>query len=236
VKLIFYSLLLTCLTQCNQPATPPSANVFKTTAITQAKSYDAIKNEIAVKRVDYKKVYFSSNTLQQKALLKEICAYWAGCLSNELFDQWNGTTWDFNGVANHPGDGSIACGYFVTTLLRDMGLVINRQKLATCASSEMMKKLAPNQKLLNLSYLDYHAFNERLKNTGTAVYIIGLDFHTGFIVNDGSETWFIHSNYINRRGVTKEPVATSAALRASKTRWMVSLTGDKDFLVNWLKK
>lgn len=232
MKLIFYSLLFACLTQCNQPATPAPAPQ----AIVVAKSYTIIQEEIDRKRVAYKNLYFSSNPVQQKVLLNEINAYWAGCISNELYNQWKGTSWDFNGVANYPGDGSIACGYFVTTLMRDMGVAINRQKLATCASSEMMKKLTPGQQLSNLSYLNYDAFNDRLKSTGTAVYIIGLDFHTGFIVNDGSETWFIHSNYINRRGVTKEPVATSAALRASKTRWMVSLTGDKDFLVNWLKK
>jgi hypothetical protein len=67
------------------------------------------------------------------------------------------------------------------------------------------------------------------------VYVIGLDFHTGFIVNDGTENWFIHSNYIGRKGVTREPVSTSAALNASKTKWLVSLTQDQDFLQRWLR-
>jgi len=33
----------------------------------------------------------------------------------------------------------------------------------------------------------------------------------------------------------EEIVLISAALKASKTRWVVSLTNDKDFLERWLK-
>jgi hypothetical protein len=98
-----------------------------------------------------------------------------------------------------------------------------------------MKSLTPGQPLKNLSYLDYESFNNKLKDLGKGVYIIGLDFHTGFIVNDGTENWFIHSNYIARKGVTKEAILNSAALRSSKTRWLISLTNDKGFLQRWLK-
>ena len=117
-----------------------------------------------------------------------------------------------------------------------MGLKVNRRKLSVCASSQMMKSLVPKQPLKNISWLSYPDFNEKLKDFGKGVYIIGLDFHTGFIVNDGKENWFIHSNYINRKGVTKEAVINSAAFQSSKTRWVVSLTGDKDFLQRWLKE
>jgi hypothetical protein len=51
-------------------------------------------------------------------------------------------------------------------------------------------------------------------------------------VNDGHENWFIHSNYIQQKGVTKETVLDSDALKISKTRWMISLTGDIDFCIN----
>jgi hypothetical protein len=83
--------------------------------------------------------------------------------------------------------------------------------------------------------MDYRSFNDKLTELGKGVYIIGLDFHTGFIVNDGKENWFIHSNYIGRKGVTKEAIMNSDALKASKTRWLISLTNDKSFLERWLK-
>ena len=36
---------------------------------------------------------------------------------NRLIPQWYGTPWDFHGTAEYPNSGSIACGYFVTTIL-----------------------------------------------------------------------------------------------------------------------
>jgi hypothetical protein len=161
--------------------------------------------------------------------------FWVNAISVDLYTKWKGTPWDFNGHTMHPQQGTIACGYFVSTLLKDMGLPINRSKLAICPSSVMMRSLVPGKPLKNYSGLDEQSFNDKLKYLGKGVYVVGLDFHTGFIVNDGNENWFIHSNYIGRKGVTREPVLGSAALNVSKTKWLVSLTQDKDFLQKWLR-
>jgi hypothetical protein len=170
------------------------------------KSYTEIKDDIAAKRKQFAAKY-SSITVSAQA---EISDYWVNAISNELYIKWQNTPWDFNGITTEPQQGTIACGYFVTTILRDMDLRLNRIKLSTCASSEMMKSLTPMQKIKNLSYLSYPDFNATVRRFGKGVYIAGLDFHTGFIVNDGTENWFIHSNYIGRKGVTKETVLNSA--------------------------
>ena len=52
---------------------------------------------------------------------KQAVDFWVNGISHHLFSQWKKTAWDFNGTATKPGDGPIACGYFVTTLLRDIG-------------------------------------------------------------------------------------------------------------------
>jgi hypothetical protein len=117
-----------------------------------------------------------------------------------------------------------------------MDLKIQRQKLAVCPSSTMMRTISQRQKIENLSNLSYDDFNKSLQQFGKGVYILGLDYHTGFVVNDGKENWFIHSNYIRRIGVVKETVMNSAALRSSKTRWLISLTNDKQFLYRWLTR
>ena len=160
--------------------------------------------------------------------------YWVKMMTNDMYRYWKATPWDFNGIATAPGKEPIACGYFVTTLLKQAGCKINRTKLATCASLEMMKSLVPHQKVSNLSKLDMPTFNKKIIAWGKGLYVIGLDFHTGFIINDGNETWFLHSNYIGRKGVMKEKIMESTALQASKTKWIVSLTADQDFLQNWL--
>ncbi len=197
-------------------------------------SYKEIKDSIANYRKQFAAKY-SKSLPRSIAANEALNEFWISSISNTLFTKWENTPWDFNGITTTPKQGAIACGYFVTTILRDMDCKINRTKLAICPSSVMMRTLAPRQKLMNLSSLAYVDFNDALKDLGKGVYIIGLDFHTGFIVNDGRDNWFIHSNYIRREGVIKERVLNSGALRSSKTRWLISLTRDKVFMQKWLK-
>lgn len=198
------------------------------------RSYYEIKKEIQSQRRAFS-VKYSPQTLLTKDH-DDLTHFWINTISEDLFAKWQNTPWDFNGITTIPRQGAIACGYFVTTILQDMDVKLNRIKLSTCASSEMMKSLAPQQPIKRLNHLSYSDFNNMLKDYGKGVYVIGLDFHTGFIVNDGKENWFIHSNYIGRKGVTKEPVSSSEALQSSKTRWLVSLTGDTSFLQKWLRR
>ncbi|RYD70663.1 MAG: hypothetical protein EOP53_25020, partial [Sphingobacteriales bacterium] len=51
-------------------------------------------------------------------------------ISKKMPGYWDGTVWDFNGTTRKPGEGSIACGYFITTILEDIGLKISRIKMA----------------------------------------------------------------------------------------------------------
>jgi hypothetical protein len=223
-----------CLCSCSGPAlkkqhpVPPTRQIIAT-----AKEYGQLKMEIAHSRKKFRERYIATTNKDQ--LLAEIKNYWVSSLGTDLYEQWKGTPWDFNGTTQVPGEGAVACGYFVTGLLQGMGYRLDRVKLSVCPSLTMMKSLAPEQPVLNLSYLSYHDFNERIKKAGNGVWIAGLDFHTGFIINDGTETWFLHSNYIDRQGVIKEKIAGSAALQASKTRFVVSLTEDEAFLQRWMK-
>lgn len=196
------------------------------------RTYEALKADLLKVKKGFKSAVIS---MPIKELNDSIVDFWVRSIGNDIYKKWEGTPWDFNGVTETPKVGNIACGYFVTTVLRDMGVKLNRVKLATCASLQMMKSICPTQKIQNLSYKSYDEFDDYIKVNGKGVYIIGLDFHTGFLVNDGYENWFIHSNYIKREGVTKETILNSVALKGSKTRWVVCLTKDKVFINNWLK-
>lgn len=222
-----------CLSQKDETKPCPTLQFAGNDSLeSKSYSYAQLKEEIEVSRkqfsMNYQLVHHKTD------FLGKINNFWVNTISNDLYLFWKNTPWDFNGTTTKPGQGTIACGFFVATLLQDMGLKVNRRKLSVCASSQMMKSLVPHQQLKNLSRLSYSDFNRKISEYDKGVYIIGLDFHTGFIVNDGKENWFIHSNYIGRKGVTKEAVMNSAALQSSKTRWIVSLTNDKYFLDKWL--
>lgn len=97
-----------------------------------------------------------------------------------------------------------------------------------------MKELTSSKSIMNISSLDYDEFTNLIKSYGKALFIAGLDFHTGFIMNDGNEVWFIHSNYIMKAGVMKEKVKESLALKSSKTRYITCLSNNEKFLRSWL--
>jgi len=59
----------------------------------------------------------------------------------EIFPNWYGTGWDFNGTTEVPRQGKIACGYFVTTVLRDAGWKVQRARLAQQASENIVLSL-----------------------------------------------------------------------------------------------
>ena len=59
---------------------------------------------------------------------------------------WKGTPWSFNGTSSEPQKGSVACGYFVTNVLKNYGFNIKASYLAQQASSVMIKKLCTDIK------------------------------------------------------------------------------------------
>ena len=202
--------------------THPAATLSKPT-VAEKISYDS-----TLKLVKQLKNNLTGNNLTETAEV------FTNILNNYIVPPWIGTPWDFNGVTQAPGKGQIACGYFITTLLRDAGVLLNRVRLAQCASGKIIGTLVQPAYHKNFSHLSFEEFIREIKKKGKGVFIVGLDFHTGFLLNDGNELYFIHSNYIGREGVVKEMAAASAALRASKWRSTGWLTGDERFLHRWV--
>lgn len=135
-------------------------------------------------------------------------------IHKDLPAYWTGTKWDFNGITRTPKEGAIACGYFITNTLTDAGFDIPRFKLAQAPSSKMIEALCTNiQKPANFQAMKAYAKNQE----NETVFIVGLDFHTGYITKaSNDEIYFIHSNYIRREGVVKERIDKSVALKKSK--------------------
>lgn len=153
-------------------------------------------------------------------------------LVNEYIPRyWGGTPWDFNGTTRTPGQGQIACGYFITNTLVDLGFPIERVKLAQAASSVLIQAVTTD--------IAYPKSVEGLRQYALArpdesVFIVGLDFHTGYVTRKGNSVYFIHSNYIDRKGVMKELVEKSAALANNKFFMIGSISGNEGMLQKWI--
>ncbi len=157
-------------------------------------------------------------------------------ITQKVFPYWYGTKWDFNGTTEMPQEGSIACGYFVTTTLRDMGVPINRVKMAQCASEEMIRSLTSKEQVHYISNTSLKDFEKKLVAYGNGLYIIGLDNHTGFIFMNGDEHYFIHSTGWFPFKVVKDVVSESSVLEKSNYRVVGKISDDEAFLDKWVGK
>ena len=152
----------------------------------------------------------------------------------EIFPSWYGTTWDFNGTTETPGQGKIACGYFVSTVLRDAGWRVQRVRLAQQASENIILSLTTDAYIKRFRRVEIGKFVNAVSDWGPGLYIVGLDIHVGFLVNTGDEVYFIHSSYIDPYAVVKESALESKILAASQYRVVGKVSADDEFIVKWL--
>jgi hypothetical protein len=153
---------------------------------------------------------------------------------NVMLPHWIGTKWDYNGTTQLPQQGAIACGYFVSTTLQQMQVNIDRVKYGQAASEITMLHVTTRNYYKNYSNLSFEKFIQTLKNRPPFLAIIGLDKHTGYILNNGKELYFIHSTYVQRKGVIKQKAALSPELKSNKWRSVAFLTDDNNFIRKWL--
>ncbi|WP_448699379.1 hypothetical protein ACFGVR_20505 [Mucilaginibacter sp. AW1-3] len=180
---------------------------------------------------DFKKGVSNHKNLLVNHPAKDIGNYLFKLIDEDIYNYWAGTPWDFHGETQQPRTGSIACGYFVTNTLTDLGFKIDRVGLAEVASGVMIKKLCADIHSFNsLSDLDRYL----AKQPVNSVFIIGLDFHTGYVVKTAAGCYFFHSNYIKKEGVVKEKIDESRALSTNKFFMIGSLTANENLLRKWV--
>ncbi|MES2777716.1 MAG: hypothetical protein V4722_26290 [Bacteroidota bacterium] len=193
--------------------------------------YEQMKASIALKKKTLLRQYQSKVT---DADLSQLQKAFVSVMVDSLFPYWYGTPWDFNGTSQKPGEGSIACGYFITTLLQDAGVPIRRVKLAQCASQEMIYDLVKKNPKKVFSNAPIETFVEYIREQGFGLSIVGLDAHVGFLYNDGSEVFFIHAKWVNPRAVVKEIASQSEVLYHSAYKIVGKISDDVVFLKRWV--
>ena len=148
---------------------------------------------------------------------------------------WLGTDWAMDGTCSTPGSGQIACGYFVSTVLRDAGFAVERFKLAQQASQNIIGTFLPREDMHVRTGKNYDEFLSEVISRGPGIRIVGLDKHVAFlIVEDDFHLRFIHSSGGSPRCVVDEDRENARALKASNYRVTGNLTGNDDVIHHWL--
>jgi len=196
-------------------------------------TYAVIKEEINYHRSKLAKQYLHARTEQQrKAVLKNTRDFLELTMP-ALMKCWLGTPWDFNGMATEPGKGKVACGYFVSTIMQDSGFNIQRIKLAQQPSQNILLTFLHQDQLQVKVGKDYHQYMRDLRAGEHGIYIIGLDKHVGFLINNPQGLFFIHSGGKYHR-VNQEDEAEAASIRRSKYRVVGNLTSSDTLIKKWL--
>ena len=154
-------------------------------------------------------------------------------LVQSIFPFWYGTAWDFNGISNVPGEGQIACGYFVSTTLKHAGCNLNRYRVAQQSAKKACEIFALGDSVWRIQPADIDDFKAKASHLKDGLYCIGLDYHVGFLLKREGRYFFIHSSYVGIDGVSLETIEESPAFY-SQVYYLSALSTNKKFVKAWL--
>ena len=199
-----------------------------------AERYATLVSELERWRGDLRKAHSKARTAEEKAAVEKDARVILELVMPEMMRCWLGTPYDFNGTAEKPGSGKVACGYFVSTVIRDAGFRVDRYKLAQQPSENILRTFMKSDGCLLKVGQDFESYAEWVEGMEPGVYLMGLDSHVGFIVNGAEGTRFYHSSGWQKRGVVNEAGNKAGALRHSNWRMIGGLTADPEVIRTWL--
>ena len=157
-------------------------------------------------------------------------------LTEQIIPHWLGTPWSFEGHTSVPGSGEIACGYFVSTTLKDIGFNLDRYKFAQQLPIHEAKTLALGKPLLEINSTSTDERIAILHDTlKEGIYFLGFDQnHVGYIQKKNDELFVIHSNYIGAEGVVIERINDSRVFSYYTRIYIVDISRNKDLMKKWV--
>ncbi|MES2983151.1 MAG: hypothetical protein V4727_12635 [Verrucomicrobiota bacterium] len=196
--------------------------------------YEVLEDELKLWRGELVDQYKKARSPEQKAAVEHDARIILELIMPEMMRCWRGTGYDFNGVAERPGQGKIACGYYVSTLIRDAGFKVNRYTLAQQASENILLTFTDKENCQLRVGEKYKHYADWVETLEPGIYIIGLDTHVGFVVIEKDGMKFLHSSGIAKAGVVEEPRDEAAAIKWSKWRMLGHFTADPNVIRMWL--
>lgn len=197
--------------------------------------YVVLEGELKQWRGELVDRYRRARSPEQKAAVEHDARVMLELIMPEMMRCWLGTGYDFNGVAERPGEGKIACGYYVSTLIRDAGFKVNRYTLAQQASQNILRTFTAKENCLLRVGEKYDTYANWLETLEPGIYIMGLDTHVGFVVIEKDGMKFLHSSGIDQAGVVEEPRDQALAIKWSNWRMLGHFTADPEVIRMWLK-
>lgn len=193
--------------------------------------YPILLENIELKRNALAKSYhLAKSDKEEEKIIDQARKYLDEVLTGKVFPAWYGTPWSFNGNAEQPFQGTVACGAFVENVLKNLGFAID-SRLSLQPSEYIIENMCGKNKILRFSNVSIGSFNDEVREMGEGVYIVGLDRHVGFLYQLDGKYRFVHAHgYL---AVIAEIPSLSPTLRMSRYRVVGKLFNDK-MIRQWL--
>lgn len=210
----------------------PGSSVLERKTLTPEEAYQAVLESVEKTRKFWAEQYKQATSAARS---DEVLALAGVALEEavavDIAHFWYGTRFDKNGTAEVPGEGEIACSYFITTLLQEAGMNVERVKIAQQGALDIAKIICQPQ---NLTHCTAPAEVEALMaKKGKGLYIIAFNFHVGFLYNNGYETRLIHASPLPPSTVANIPMKGARSFDYSPFYDIGRLADNKDLIRKW---
>ena len=236
VPLIALLFLISCTLPSGSPSPAPALKVALPGSLPVPhfprpdRDYPASRALAAQKR-DALKVAYNAGSIS----LDSVGQVFTDILLKEIIPHWYGTSWAFEGHTETPGQGQIACGYFVSTTLLHAGLNLNRYRLAQQSPADEALMLSLGDTVRVTRHDDaakaLAVWRERLRD---GLYFVGLGAnHVGYLLKQGAGLYLIHSNYASPYEVQMQPAEASVLIGFSAF-YLADITFNRRLMAYWL--
>jgi hypothetical protein len=179
--------------------------------------YEAVKSDLWALRQRSQSEYARASTGSKKtAALAAARSELIAAFEGKLFPAWAGTPWDFYGTTEVPREGMIACGYYVSTLMRDAGFKVDRVELAKEYSERIVRTLAEDGETLRFRNTELSSLLQKVRaRLGEGLFVVGMDYHVAFLHIDAHGEQLCHAAALEPRAAVCEDAATSSGFVSS---------------------
>lgn len=211
-----------------------AAGILETPEVTD--SPDTLNYSAAKAQVDFIRIRLRNDLKENRIDIDSVKRTFGKQLTDRIIPYWYGTGWSFGGHTAVPKTGKIACGYFISTTLKDMGLNLNRYKLAQKSPIDEAKALSFGAEIKTIAHEDpEQALAQINKHIKKGVYFIGFDTgHVGFLVKKRGKLFLVHSNYLAPVSVCIEPAETAKIFKTYTKFHLLDISNNGKLIEKWL--
>lgn len=196
-------------------------------------NYDTLLTRIQTQRAHLSKQYQSANSEERSKIIVRSRNYIKQMIVDTMFEAWKGTPYDYSGMTEKPGQGGIACGYFITTVLKHAGFDVERMALAQKKSLYIAQTLS--EEIHRYPNSSTGEFLKSMKEQPNGLYVLGLSQHAGFMIVRDSALVTCHAAYYPPLEVVQEKAGQSQAIQSSSYKVVGRLFTDA-LMKKWLNK